>query len=63
MPKGLKDPVRQQWWQTITLEPVNIMSSMSHAQILYPAIAMFALTMACVFALGLARRRAIRRGA
>jgi hypothetical protein len=35
---------------------------MNSAQVLYPAIAMFALTMACVFALGLARYRAIRRG-
>jgi hypothetical protein len=37
-------------------------SSMTSLQVLYPAIAMFALTMACVFALGLARYRAIRKG-
>jgi len=35
---------------------------MNSVQILYPAMAMFALTMGCVFALGIARYQAIRKG-
>lgn len=35
---------------------------MNPVLILYPAVAMFALTLGCIFYLGLARFRAIRRG-
>jgi hypothetical protein len=35
---------------------------MNAVQVLYPAVAMFALTIGCVFSLGFARYRAIRKG-